>query len=240
MAKAKMGRPPRAKGEKMQRISVVVRQRYREALDLIARDRRTSASQALEFIMTTAAKEYEIDGVPLLATADQLASVEDGPAGDLQRAVLIPSSLRTPLETFTVEVLALLGDGPSVESASEAELLVQVIADVAMSNNDPAFAISVWRRACEGLQAGEQVFTVEDSDGLTYEYELKVNKPSVAFDTAKMQEALTRAFVAVGLRNSYIESLSPKNLGHQGSGPHHLNPTPRGPVPKGRKKPTAK
>jgi len=46
----------------MTRLSVMLRPRYKEALELIARDRATSLSQALEFLIAVGARNYEIDG----------------------------------------------------------------------------------------------------------------------------------------------------------------------------------
>ncbi|WP_175139081.1 hypothetical protein [Achromobacter animicus] len=46
----------------MTRLSVMMRPRYREALELIARDRGTSLSQALEYLIAVGARSYRIDG----------------------------------------------------------------------------------------------------------------------------------------------------------------------------------
>lgn len=61
MEKKKVGRPARAKGEKMERLSVVIQKRYRDALGLIARDRQTSLSQAIEYVIAVVARDYKIE-----------------------------------------------------------------------------------------------------------------------------------------------------------------------------------
>lgn len=61
MEKKKVGRPARAKGEKMERLSVVIQKRYRDALELIARDRQTSLSQAIEYVIAVVARDYKIE-----------------------------------------------------------------------------------------------------------------------------------------------------------------------------------
>lgn len=79
-AKNKGGRPARAPGEKMTRLSVVLRSRYRDALDLIARDRQTSLSQALEYLIAVGARNYEIDGksvMSLVVPGDDPQSILD-------------------------------------------------------------------------------------------------------------------------------------------------------------------
>lgn len=65
--KRKGGRPPRAPGERMTRLSVVLRPRYRQALEIIARDRRTSLSQALEYLVAVGARHYMIDGKSVMS-----------------------------------------------------------------------------------------------------------------------------------------------------------------------------
>jgi len=67
----KGGRPSRAPGERMTRLSVALRPRYREALELIARDRQTSLSQALEYLIAVGARQYMIEGVAVMDTVTQ-------------------------------------------------------------------------------------------------------------------------------------------------------------------------
>ncbi|WP_313459653.1 hypothetical protein [Achromobacter sp.] len=55
----------------MTRLSVALRPRYREALELIARDRQTSLSQALEYLIAVGARQYKIEGVSVMDTVTQ-------------------------------------------------------------------------------------------------------------------------------------------------------------------------
>lgn len=77
----KGGRPSRAPGEKMTRLSVMMRPRFRDALEIIARDRQTSLSQALEYVIAVVARTYKIEGKTVL---DIVVPVTDGdiPRGD--------------------------------------------------------------------------------------------------------------------------------------------------------------
>lgn len=54
------GKPPRYPGEKSERISVLVRPRYRQALDIIAKDRGTTLSEAMELAISMLARETKL------------------------------------------------------------------------------------------------------------------------------------------------------------------------------------
>ena len=54
------GKPPRYPGEKSERISVLVRPRYRQALDIIAKDRGTTLSEAMELAISILARETKL------------------------------------------------------------------------------------------------------------------------------------------------------------------------------------
>lgn len=55
------GKPPRYLGEKSERISVLVRPRYRQALDIIAKDRGTTLSEAMELAISKLAREIKLE-----------------------------------------------------------------------------------------------------------------------------------------------------------------------------------
>lgn len=55
------GKPPRYPGEKSERISVLVRPRYRQALDIIAKDRGTTLSEAMELAISKLARESKLE-----------------------------------------------------------------------------------------------------------------------------------------------------------------------------------
>lgn len=60
--KNKGGRPRRAPGEKLQRVTLNLRPSIMFGLDLIARDRQTSLSQAAEYALATVLRGYSIAG----------------------------------------------------------------------------------------------------------------------------------------------------------------------------------
>lgn len=170
--KSKGGRPPRAKGEKMHRLSVVVRQKFRESLDLIARDRRTSLSQALEFVIATVARDYDLKGVSALQIGELMAELEDDSVGRLARIAVIPEHLLGPAEEFIRDVLVLLGGLPDVTD-DEARLLLAAAAEAEMAGRDPAFAISVWRKACDAVASGQSEFDVVADGGDQYKFDIQ-------------------------------------------------------------------
>lgn len=60
------GKPPRYKGEKSTRLSVLVRPRYRQILELIAKDRDSTLSEAMEFAIVKLAESYILNGQPVI------------------------------------------------------------------------------------------------------------------------------------------------------------------------------
>lgn len=64
--KAKVGRPQRYEGEKNVQLSVSIRPRYRQALELIAQVRQSTLSEALELAIFKQAEELHIDNQPVI------------------------------------------------------------------------------------------------------------------------------------------------------------------------------
>ena len=79
--KNKGGRPRRAPGEKLQRVTLNLRPSIMFGLDLIARDRQTSLSQAAEYALATVLRSYMIDGKSAFSIAS-LGTVADDETGD--------------------------------------------------------------------------------------------------------------------------------------------------------------
>lgn len=124
--KNKGGRPARAPGEKLQRINLTLRPAQLFALEVVARDRRTSLSQAAEYLIEQHFRTYEVEGVrasdqvdsmaervlafvatapedaPVRAMAkhDVVAAMLGSPAG---RSLFMPQSLRLPSERYFAE-----------------------------------------------------------------------------------------------------------------------------------------
>lgn len=122
-SKNKGGRPPRAPGEKLQRVSLSLKPRLLFGLEIVARDRRTSLSQAAEHLIEQQLREYKVDGRPASELLDDAAKVmknyvEKGdPINHLEnadieqiasrmlsteagRAFFIPPSLQQPAERY--------------------------------------------------------------------------------------------------------------------------------------------
>lgn len=64
--KNKGGRPRRYADEKAERISGAMRPRFKQSLELVAKSRQTTLSQALEFAAAFMAHNYQIDGKPVI------------------------------------------------------------------------------------------------------------------------------------------------------------------------------
>lgn len=181
----KVGRPPRAKGESMQRLSVSIRGRYREALELIARHRRTSVSQALEYLIASATRDYEIDGEGVLMIADRLVAADPfGLVEDrLRRLALIPESLRKPAEEFSLAVLDYAGVDPADLSGPEAELFFMIVREIYADDGQVEFAGEAWLKARASWRAGGgKEIALTDSDGFVYHFDIpKRNDDHVPF-----------------------------------------------------------
>lgn len=74
--KNKGGRPRRAPGEKLQRVTLNLRPSIMFGLDLIARDRQTSLSQAAEYALATVLRGYAIDGKSALQIAQDAMLID--------------------------------------------------------------------------------------------------------------------------------------------------------------------
>ncbi|MGE4125437.1 MAG: hypothetical protein AB7E59_09280 [Pusillimonas sp.] len=182
----------------MQRISVVVRQRIREAVDLVARDRRTSASQAFEYLATVAAKEYKIDEMSALVLADQLAALDSSALSKAKRLAMLPESLLTPMEQYARDVLE---SSRAPESEAEAEIFHSVMSDTAVTGADVAFASSLWTQVRDAWANGAKTFKTEDEFGFGYAYSLNQEGDDVIVKMdhpTPHEEALTNIFASAG------------------------------------------
>lgn len=233
--KSKPGRPPRAQGQAMTRLSVSIQHRYKVALDLIARDQRTSLSQAVEHVITSIAREYALGDSSALAIANQLASLDDSPSGRLQRIGLIPITLLTPDEEFVSKMLIEIGDWSHLEEEA-AVLLFDVAADVRSTGGEEGVAVLVWQTACEAWRAGQSSFRVQDEDGFVYEYDLKAIAKK-----AQNEATVQRSSKGIlGALEATAATIIGDNVAQAGRAFGKPNPMPRGPAPKGHKKPSAK
>lgn len=130
--KNKGGRPPRAPGEKLQRINLTLRPSLLFGLEVVARDRRTSISQAAEYLIEQQLREYQVDGVAASKLVGGVAAVmteslqagnplalQVGDGGVEQmatqllssaagRAFFMPESLQSPSERYFREVYRVL------------------------------------------------------------------------------------------------------------------------------------
>lgn len=120
---AKRGRKPKKPSEKPAQLTIRLDPKVLFGLDLVARDRRTSLSQAAEYLIEQQLRSYAVDGEPatgLLDTAitviesnmaqgNPLAAHEPNDAEELAsvllssaagRAFFMPVSLQTPSERY--------------------------------------------------------------------------------------------------------------------------------------------
>lgn len=177
--KNKGGRPRRAAGEKLKKMSISIRQVAFETLELIARQRRTSVSQVIEHLAISAGTETEVDGIKLYTVARALASTDPTPWAILYRIAALPPSLRLPDEVFIAEMISEIGGLDDVEQ-DEALLLSEIARDTEMVGGQVGFAVDLWKRACKALRAGEDFFSSSDEShgvfhnlGGTFNYDLK-------------------------------------------------------------------
>jgi hypothetical protein len=84
VAKKKMGRPTRAAEGRAEAITVRLRPSLAFALELIARDRRVSLSEAAEFVVATCVRGYEVDGKPLSEFVSLVAALEEFVVGRIE------------------------------------------------------------------------------------------------------------------------------------------------------------
>ena len=117
--KNKVGRPERYPGEEQRRLSVMIRPRYKELLELLATLRQTSVSEATEFAVANMARSYEVEGKPLLdyvrpsneshdryrATLSDLPhpQVDTRVQEEITSLTAFPSGLRGHFENWAVE-----------------------------------------------------------------------------------------------------------------------------------------
>ncbi|HIE1097845.1 TPA: hypothetical protein ACXJQL_000363 [Stenotrophomonas maltophilia] len=125
--KNKGGRPPRAPGEKLQRINLTLRPRLLFGLEVVARDRRSSISQAAEYLIQQQLQSYMIGEVPALGVLDRMSikagtGYDPAAGGDLSedqrreawineivrtepgRALFMPRQLLQPQERYFREL----------------------------------------------------------------------------------------------------------------------------------------
>ena len=128
--KRKRGGQPKYPGEEQQRLSVIMRPRYKKVLEMLSAIRGTSISEAMELAIADFTRRQEVDGKPLLDyvrpanesfqryrydARDSLAFEMDGAdfaekffifKETLEERRNIPPSLRGQFDDFATEVLS--------------------------------------------------------------------------------------------------------------------------------------
>lgn len=131
--KSKGGRPPRTE-EKLQRVTLNLKPSVLFGLELVSRHRRTSLSQAAEYLLLKGLRTYEIDATPVFNSVEEtitgLASLGDWTEVDdngqeivipseerelelqsrmmgnaVGRALLMPESLQSPAERYFDQIV---------------------------------------------------------------------------------------------------------------------------------------
>lgn len=170
--KNKGGRPRRA-GRKLRKISISIRPATFECLNLIAAMRRTSVSQAVEYVAAIAATDMTVDGIGLMALAERLAGFPDTGLGAICRVAGLPQSVRNPVEELIADMLVQIG-GPDGLTESDACLLIEVAGDLErMGEPNAEYAVGVWRKVCSAYDAGDHQFEFEDALGIVYTFDLQ-------------------------------------------------------------------
>lgn len=183
--KNKGGRPPRAPGERMTRLSVMLRPIYREGLELLAREQRTSISQALEGVLARALRSNKIGDRPLLEVAQEMVFYSpDTVKGRMNRIAHQP--FKTPDEEYAAAVIDEVKSGmdmetfvESMESEWKARLLMDMIDDSYSMGGEPEFCAKMFKSALQASLDGAPLFTLEDHAGITFTYILDdyINNP---------------------------------------------------------------
>ena len=168
--KNKGGRPPRARGEKLQRINLSLRPGVLFGLELLARDRDESLSQAVEFTFNVVARDYKVRGEPLSRLAEYVGTLEhEGPPNvelyahdgkihsaaeqkeilakflrdtGLGKIQMMPEGLRRADERFFYEVFSI--DGPGYWT--EGELFAELARKGFTEGLSPRDVAAEWRR----------------------------------------------------------------------------------------------
>lgn len=176
--KNKGGRPPRAPGEKLQRINLTLRPSLLFGLEVVARDRRTSLSQAAEYLIEQQLRSYQVEGVPATtlldgvvdlmrdklsnenpliekepSDAEEVASMLlSGPSG---RAFFMPETLQTPSERYFLKFYAkLLRIANEASKAGGNDHAAAMVATVMSSLARPDLLAQLHSVALKGEQMG--------------------------------------------------------------------------------------
>lgn len=172
------GRPPRAPGEKMTRLSVMLRPIYREALEILSREQRTSISQALENVLSRSLRTHKIDNRTLLEVAQTMVylGTGDSPRSKLYRAVAQP--FRLPEEQYVADVIGFVKGGYSPENWIEAtpemeqQLLIDMTEEAYTLGTPPKDCAEMYIKAVEALSGTSAYFNYTDSVGVEFAYDL--------------------------------------------------------------------
>src|SRR5690606_11467735 len=130
-AKKRPGRPRKSPFEKQLQFSISLTPMTKLALEIMARDRGESLSQAVDFAITSAASTYEVEGQKLMKNLrermnhglqalgvdpdkvpiEKVITVQNALLrSEAGRVFMVPSSLWTPEERYFVDVFDALKD----------------------------------------------------------------------------------------------------------------------------------
>lgn len=140
------GKPKRYEGEDSARLSVLVRPRYKKLIELVSKDRQSTLSEALEFIIASFGSHYLADGKPILdfvrskyerlaryysCTLPFFARGIDARYGELVRSDYLnklkelPRSTLSKEDLFLIDILDPIYDGMFLGAFFANEYLVQ-------------------------------------------------------------------------------------------------------------------
>lgn len=164
----------------MTRLSVVLRPIYREALDLLAREQRTSISQALENVLAQALRARKVNDKPLLEIAQGMVwNSSDTLQSRIYRVRNQP--FKTPDEQYAVEVLDILREELPPEKLIDVtshdpyvRLLFDMIDESYKMGNPSTFCARMFIECIDFEDKGRgMIFNFVDSAGIEYVYNLE-------------------------------------------------------------------
>lgn len=106
--KNKGGRPRRVAGQTLERLSLSLRPAMRLGLELLARQRKVSLSQACEYALAVALRDTSVGGQSAYFLAEQYAQAEE--IYRRHPMLLMPDTLLTPEELFARDIFHAISD----------------------------------------------------------------------------------------------------------------------------------
>jgi hypothetical protein len=177
----KIGRPTRSSEGKAAQLTVRLRPSVLTALDIIARQRRISMSEAAEYVVDTFARSYRVGDTTAAALAQMIGAFIDEEAGRIENfdahdgieytqaqqqqiarhffkvtglghAIVLPDDLLSAREQFAKAVFEIPGPG----YWTKGDLLARLIEEGMRDGSNPKDVAKEWRRLAKAEIASER------------------------------------------------------------------------------------